>query len=478
MAYLPDYKWDIFISYAHADKPEVGPDANWISNFKELLKVALNRISGEQFGIYFDEHTQRYDTRIDDIPDDVRQSAIFLMIGSNNYVKSTWCAKEVKAFAEEFRDTKRMFVAELVRLRSDLAYPVEVPNNLRVRFWFENSKKTLITLTPRTTQFNVLVTELAQQIWDRIGGLRSGGVEDPPPLPPRKFPKPGEKTIFLAYAADDVSDDRIHIRDYLKSRDIDVLPDPFLPPSDTHKYHEAVSRGIAEADIFVQLLGRSPSQPVEGVEKGYTYHQYDTAKTRETDGLTIIQWRGSRVRLKDVSDKSYKAFLDGETVQFSGINEFNQRLADLARPPPPLPVPEGLIFINADDPDKDLALDLVEACGRKNRFADMAEPGKDNDYLRAQYANAAMVTFLYGNGQLQWVKSQFDIFRRAWAQRTDGKPPPLIVYLGPPLDKRPTGPGPEPGPRLPFAAPGLRVLDARDKWSVVKFENVLEELVP
>src|SRR5688572_32352559 len=89
MAYLSDCDWDIFISYAHDDKPRVGPAAKWIARFKEALAVELNRYAGEHFNIYFDEDAQRFDDEIENILAKVRKSGIFLMIGSPNFVASS-----------------------------------------------------------------------------------------------------------------------------------------------------------------------------------------------------------------------------------------------------------------------------------------------------------------------------------------------------------------------------------------------------
>src|SRR5687768_9802702 len=134
MAYLSDCDWDIFVSYAHDDKPKIGPAANWIVKFVEGLAVELNRYTGVHFNIYFDQNAQRFNEEIGGILDKVRRSAIFLMIGSPNFLQSSWCRNEIRTFRESVDDTSRIFIAEIMGLRGR-AYPVEVPNNLQARFW-------------------------------------------------------------------------------------------------------------------------------------------------------------------------------------------------------------------------------------------------------------------------------------------------------------------------------------------------------
>jgi hypothetical protein len=472
MAFVPGHKWDVFISYAHKDRPSVGPTANWIFQFKEQLEVALNQASGEDFEIYFDETGQQLNAEIDDIPNDVAESAVLLLIGSNNYVKSSWCCKEVKTFRDKFDDTGRIFIAELMKLREDLQYPAEVPNNLRAKFWFDNERQTRMTVIPRMGRFNELIAKLAQQMWAQLDQMKKQaiGEVDAPDAAAAGGQAP---TVFLAFADDDVSRERARVKDYLESEGIRVLPDILYPPSDPRRYRDLLLRGLEEADLFVQVLGSAQGKPANGVPDGYAIDQHEAAKTR---GIQIRQWRPRWVRTADMPEGPWLDLLAGKTVETGSLPQFNQRVLRAARPPEVPDVPRG-ILINADNADSELALDLIDVCGRKNKFADLAEQSSDNDALRAQYANASLVTLLYGKAQHQWVKSQVDIFKRAWAQAGKGRKPPLLIYLAPPEDKGPEGPRPGTA-RLPFALPDLHIIDKRQQWSADPFGPAIDKLSP
>lgn len=481
MAYVPNCKWDVFISYAHRDIADIDSAANWIASFEKLLKQELGTASGERFDVFFDGRSLALNHEIDEIPDDVTESAILLMIGSNNYVKSDWCCKEAKTFIERFEDPRRVFIAEYMGLRENLSYPVFVPNNRRIQFWFTDPWDVKLNITPRMGMFKRRVAQIAQAIWKQLDlmkkeaeagddrKIRIGGEEERA----RPDGSNGAKTVFLAFAADDVSADRLRVKDYLEDQGITVLPERLHPPTDPLRYRQVLERGLAEADIFVQLLGQSPSQPMDGIADGYTFDQYEAAKTFERNGLVILQWRPNRVRVAEARDKAYRKLLEGETVKTGSLTQFNRRIVGEARPAPTPVVPRG-IFINAAEPDSDRALDLIEVCARKEKFAALANADTDPETLRAHYANASMVTLVYGNSGRQWVQSQVDIFARAWAEAGPGRKPPLIVYLAPPENKGPDGP--KPGrPRLPFAVPALHILDSRRKWSVRPFARAVEK---
>jgi hypothetical protein len=479
MAYVPKCKWDVFISYAHGDFADLDSPAGWIASFEKLLKQELNTASGERFDIYLDKRSQPLNHEIDEIPADVSESAVFLMIGSNNYVKSDWCWKEAKTFIDRFDDRRRVYIAEFMRLREDLAYPVFVPNNRRIPFWFDDPWDVRLNITPRMGMFKRRVAQIAQAIWKQLDILKREAELGPDPAGPGgDETEPAErnerKTVFLAFAADDVGADRLRVKNYLEDQGLVVLPEILHPPADALRYRALVERGLGKADIFVQLLGQSPSQPVEGVARGYTLDQYDAAKSLQANGLAILQWRPNHVRVSEARDKAYRKLLEGETVQTGSLTQFNRRIVGVARPAPPPTVPRG-IFINATETDGDRALDLIEVCIRKEKFAALADADTDPETLRAHYANASMVTLLYGNSGRQWVQSQVDIFARAWAEAGPERKPPLIVYLAPPENKGPDGP--KPGrPRLPFAVPKLHILDTRRKWSVRPFARAIEKL--
>jgi TIR domain len=96
MAYVPDFKHDVFISYSHAD------DAGWIERLKAELESALIRKlrASTKPSIFFDTVELRAGRVFDaDIPDALEATVFFLAMVSTRYNSSTYCRhKELTRF--------------------------------------------------------------------------------------------------------------------------------------------------------------------------------------------------------------------------------------------------------------------------------------------------------------------------------------------------------------------------------------------
>jgi len=108
MAYLPNYKWDIFISYSHLDNTSVGKLENqkedkrgWIHQFHQSLKRCLSQQLGhDQVCIYRDIRLLGNDSLTPSIIEACQTSALLVCITSPSYLESEWCKKEYKIFWE------------------------------------------------------------------------------------------------------------------------------------------------------------------------------------------------------------------------------------------------------------------------------------------------------------------------------------------------------------------------------------------
>jgi len=122
MPYVPGCANDLFISYSHGD------DRVWIRNFYELLKAALKEQLGIAPEVWIDHRTlQSSVDHRSEIPDSLRSSALFLLLPSNQYVRSRYCVdvecrefeaarpeKRARFSAPEFRNQLFAFRAPLL----------------------------------------------------------------------------------------------------------------------------------------------------------------------------------------------------------------------------------------------------------------------------------------------------------------------------------------------------------------------------
>ena len=123
MAFVPGYKYDIFISYATVDNdlaPGVDPKKHkgWVTTFRQGLEKRLAQLLGrkELCSIWMDERDlSRYTPISDNIAQSLEKTALFIIILSPGYLASEWCENERSIFfacdcftgAEEFQNISR-----------------------------------------------------------------------------------------------------------------------------------------------------------------------------------------------------------------------------------------------------------------------------------------------------------------------------------------------------------------------------------
>lgn len=464
MGYVKAYSWDVFISYTHDDNELTGQRANWVSIFQENLAKEIKGLLGSPVNVQFDVRDQKYNEKIELVLEKARRSAVFLAIGSPSYTTHNWCQREAEAFRELDKDGERMFVAEFIPLRDNMAYPDSLPDVRRAFFWSEDrvtlQKRSLVH---RSVQYEKTLAKLADDIATCLQSLHdeTGGEPPPPPVVPGR-------AVYIAYSADDVGDKREELKAYLSNVGIRVLPDPFRRPGSTERFLEAVEAGLDSASIYVQLLGQRPSQPIEDLEEGETYHQYAQAEKRPH--LDQFLWRPETVSPAAIEDRRYRNLLENENVKAWGIIEFAKTIiAAVTKVDPPPPSSGPVIFISANRVDENYADDVFDACVRRDLDVSRASQLEPEE-LRERFASADTVTFIYGNAEERWLDKQHGIFLKARAERSApfGRLP-LIVCVGPPVER---------GKRLPFHLRGMREVDVRDHWSVEPFERVLDEMSP
>ena len=100
--YVPHYKHDIFVSYAHVDnEPLAGADTRWVTNLVTGLKPLLGQKLGraDAYSLWMD-NTLRGNEPLTPAFSASARPAIFVMILSPGYVASEWCCRELSTFTD------------------------------------------------------------------------------------------------------------------------------------------------------------------------------------------------------------------------------------------------------------------------------------------------------------------------------------------------------------------------------------------
>ena len=107
MAYVPGYAHDVFVSYAHGD------DRQWIALLIDRLESELKKKLGIKPVIWIDDEKLRPSRDFSgEIPESVRSSAVFVLLTSPSYIRSSYCvAQECRAFESTIKAKRARFDA-------------------------------------------------------------------------------------------------------------------------------------------------------------------------------------------------------------------------------------------------------------------------------------------------------------------------------------------------------------------------------
>ena len=113
MAYLPGFKHDIFVSYAHDNNPgaEAGAGGR-ITRLHRLLEERLRELTGRELDIWRDTTLARNQEFDKTIKQAVEDSGIFLAVNSTAYRNSHYCKQEIEWFRARLQEQRETVAAE------------------------------------------------------------------------------------------------------------------------------------------------------------------------------------------------------------------------------------------------------------------------------------------------------------------------------------------------------------------------------
>jgi hypothetical protein len=177
MSFVPGYKNDVFISYAHIDNdPFISGKQGWVDNFEEMLHKLVRGKSGEEVVFFRDPKLRRYGEFADQLMEELSQSAAFLCILSPRYLKSESCRRELQEFRRLAGNHR---IINIVKTELDeQEVPPEINRILDYRFYRKNeSTGRSSDLHPEIDpdhfpEYFRLMESIAQTLVDLWKGLR------------------------------------------------------------------------------------------------------------------------------------------------------------------------------------------------------------------------------------------------------------------------------------------------------------------
>jgi hypothetical protein len=484
MAYVPNCRCDVFVSFAHLDDVAIGKNPPWVSSFagdlKKVLRMRLGVREDDGLHVYFTGHSS-LETGINlesALLDNASSSAIFVAVTSPAYVAdNSWTMRELDAFQRSTAGEGRVFAIEHSPLDSNDEYPATLRDLKRMAFWQKNQEREIpVTMATGSDVYLQTLLDLAEQIRKELKRMRQD-LKPPPtaPLapaavkhpvvkhaadaqapPPADSPIEAGKTILLAQSTDDLDEEREQIRRYVEQYGVKVLPET-LYPQGGDAFTVALDADLARVDAYVQLVGPKPAKRPPDMPLGYDRLQFEHAVAR---GLPIMQWLRPDIDPATVVDREHAKLLSGENVMRIGLEAFKADVVKrLSKPPAPPPVPslspEQFIFINADGSDLKLAENLRAEFRNANLTA--AIPilqGSSEDVrhdLEENIVECDALVMIYGETTPVWLRGQLRLYSKLKHRRKEPLKT-LAIYVGPPESK----------PDIGMDLPEIRRIDYRE----------------
>ncbi len=324
MAYVPGFKHDVFISYAHVVQ------SNWVKAFFGKLQEHLDR-ELHQTGassIYWDrKDLDGHSPLSADIAQSISNTATLIIVLSNAYLDRPWCRKERETFfAHVGVGSRRAFLVHLEDVPLEKRpSDMQALDNSGYQFWEQHpdSEQVIHPLPVGDTgKFDARIRELAIALRRRLNELKEN-----PPLPHSATvganrPRLVGTKVFLADGIEgprvkDLEVARSLLRSWLAEQQVVVLPEhpgtlyeQFIDPPQRELCASRVESRMQEATICVQLLG------VSGDEDGYESWLCDRAKAAgKIPGKDLLLWRPKSLKEADIKSESHRALVFSAELQ-------------------------------------------------------------------------------------------------------------------------------------------------------------------
>jgi hypothetical protein len=450
MTYVPGYEFDVFVSYAWVDNEALDPaDQGWVDALYHALDTTLAQKIGrkEAFSIWRDRKNLPGNQEISShIPDQVRNSAIFLAILSPGYVSSKYCLQELQTFVNNVKSVENVKTGAAQRLFVVYKDPIDefrhkMPEEFRdlrkYKFWkpdLNQKPRTLGWPLPRRDVADDLplyylnIRDLADEIVVKLDEMKVAAdcASSRPPAEVRQ--KKHTQFVFLAEVTDELDPRRDDVRRYLDQAGIGTLPTGAYYGLARTEFERSFSADLDKCKAFVQLLGPFAGKSPPDVPLGFARLQFDLAKSRR---IPILQWRSPDLNLMDVFSAAQRELLQAETVQATSFEEFKRTVAHaVTRTEQPKLERSSFVFVHAAPVDMDRAQALVEVlrdsfdCVRPLYESDAKAEEIQNE-IEPKFIECDALVVLFVEAGIRWVEGQIQQFRKLKPKRA--KDPRLLA---------------------------------------------------
>ena len=469
MSYVPGFKYDVFVSYAHVDNDPGGRDG-WVAQFSVDLERSLKqRLGGsDELALFHDNFVaQSANYRIESFEADAKASAVMVSILSPSYVEPhrgnevPFALREFNAFTAEPKRLKDWFAIQMLPFHPGTPVPEQIHSHLPLAFWQQPRGGAPTRFSRKDDSYAQAVHDLAHHINIRLREMRNGTA------PAREI----KHTVVLGQVTEDLEHLREQVRRHLEPFGIEVLPSQYYPQGAT-EFEAAFKADLARSELFIQLIGNVVGRRPPDIPKGYTRLQADLAAESK---VPILQWRHQELDLASVSDDDHRELLNGPNVVAQGLESFKAEIVRrLETPKKPereraAAQKRSLIFVDTDRADRAEAEAIGEAISRQGHNASLPSLSGTAEEIREDLIGNMVdcdgLILVYCKSRPVWVNAQWRLYQKLQSQRQE--PARLLgLYIGPPAEK----------PSIDFRSPDLVQVDCRESFDPSRVHDILAHL--
>jgi len=422
MAYVPGFKYDVFISYAWVNNQSADDrdgESGWVTQFCKRLRRGLDeklgRIGSSSF--FFDEAGMARERDFNpQIEAALKSSATMMVLFSDGYLQSKACCDEMRLFNEltgAAHSSGRVF---LVRI-DDVPQHVW-PDNFRkyfhnvlgYEFFRKHDRGLVLRLDFEDNKFKLEYEILRKSLSLKLKAMKLDAEKKPP------LPVPVQPTVLIGQTTPDprLRAARKALFSHCESAQLTVLPQGNYPSS-PEKFRELFQQHLTQAHVFVHLLTDAYSDRTEEFPDGFEGYQDQMARAAN---VTILRWRDAAIDLDAIDDAAHRQFITAPDVRsdlpsifFQAVVEAAQSSFQIARDA----VHGGgngksvsqVVLVRADENDSDATREMVTRLAQANIGCRVARNGVPLvDRLRKIPFDALIV--ILGQCSPLWIEEQGD----------------------------------------------------------------------
>jgi hypothetical protein len=433
MAYIKDFEYDIFISYAHVDNtPFPGQADGWIVQFYKNLNLMLAKRFGRLDIVKIWWDSKKLDGSVlfnESIEEGIKKSAIMICLNSPGYIQSSYCKQELDLFNKKVLSEKTgLKVGNRSRIIHVLLNNIpfsEWPSELSgtTGFPFHDAKEAEDfgdTVDTLSMEFRTQMQNVRDAVWNLLNDFPK---EQTIASTQQQATQGAEKdafTIYLGEVADTLRTPRKRIISELEKKGFKVVTG-IPPPDEANAHEQATKDALKNADLAIHLLDEYPGREIIGAPEIW-YPQKQAELALQT-GKSQMIWVPAETNFEDIEDEKYKHFLQNLETGKSISKEYEfvrgskstlaQEIIDFAEQikaqQTQKKAEDGKVSVLLDTHFNDqlYALDLSRIL-LENKIQPFINPQEDDprkniNLLGDRISQVRKLIFLYGSVSKEWV---------------------------------------------------------------------------